>query len=354
MQLHAISKRAPGLWLTYGIAMVAEELAKRTALSPLLWAAVVGMMGKAAWPSSVWKMPVSGISFAKARLLRLGIVCYGVKLTVQQIAGIGAAGFLTDLFTVSTALPLGIFLGRALGIAAPLATLISTGAAICGCSAVAAAQPIVEGESHEVAAGVGTVVLCGTCAMFLYPLFYTHVPFLAADPRLMAIFTGASVHELAGVVAAGAAMGPDVATTAIVTKLVRVCLLAPALLLLSRFPALKDRRTPAERLAAPQPPEPSSSSSAIKRAPPLPWFALGFVAVAALNSVLTLDKGFVKLISKLSATFLAMAMAALGLDTDLGKIKALGARPVVLALALWAYLLVVVGGVARVLVRVLP
>ena len=60
--------------------------------------------------------------------------------------------------------------------------------------------------------------------------------------------------------------------------------------------------------------------------------ALDFVAVTALNSVLVLDKGFVKLISKLSATFLAMAMAALGLDTDLGKIKALGARPVVLAL----------------------
>lgn len=189
-------KQAPGLALAYGISVFATDLAARTQLSPLLWAAVVGMGAGAIVPALASGVPKPGVAFAKARLLRLGIILYGVKLTVQQIAGIGAAGLLADLFAVGTALPLGIALGRALKVDAPLAALISTGAAICGCSAVAAAAPVVEGEAHEVAASVGTVVLCGTCAMFLYPYLYHAVPFLAANPRLMGIYTGASVHEV--------------------------------------------------------------------------------------------------------------------------------------------------------------
>ena len=122
------------------------------------------MLSRAMSPPRPLDVTKPGVAFAKARLLRLGIILYGVKLTVQQIAGIGAAGLLTDLFTLATCFPLGILLGRALKIDAPLAALITTGASICGCSAVAAAAPVVDGEAHEVAAAVGTVVLCGTSA----------------------------------------------------------------------------------------------------------------------------------------------------------------------------------------------
>merc|ERR1719487_1658226 len=184
-----------------------------------------------------------GVKFAKAKLLRLGIVLYGAKLTLQQILAIGLPGLLADTFTVVSTLYIGVKVGVGmLKLERPLAALISMGAAICGCSAVVATQPVVEGESHEVAAAVGTVVLCGTVAMFLYPYLWQAVPMLADNPRLMGIFTGATVHEIAGVVAAGNAMGPEVATTAIVTKLVRVALLAPTLLALSAwFPSLRRR-----------------------------------------------------------------------------------------------------------------
>jgi len=266
------------------------------------------------------------------------------------VAAIGAAGLLADLFTVGSTLPLGLILGRALGLDAPLAALIASGAAICGCSAVAATQPIVEGEAHETAAAVGTVVVCGTAAMFLYPLLYKVVPCLAADPRLMGIFTGASVHEIAGVVVAGNACGPAVATTAIVTKLVRVCMLAPTLLILSRIPGLRTRGGGdggGDRTAV----LPEARNPA---APPMPWFALGFVAVAALNSAVTLDRSALKLAGQASATCLAMAMAGLGLGTDLKKIRELGPRPLILAAALWAWLLIGVGAVTRALVVLLP
>ena len=88
---------------------------------------------------------------------------------------------------------------------AGLATLIATGSAICGCSAVAATQPIIDAEPDHVAAAVGTVVLCGTAAMFVYPWLFAAVPALAADPRLMGVYTGATV--LCGVRVAAFAYG---------------------------------------------------------------------------------------------------------------------------------------------------
>ena len=87
---------------------------------------------------------------------------------------------------------------------------------------MAATQPIINAEAHEVACAVGVVVLCGTLAMFIYPALHAAVPALAASARLTGIYTGATVHELAGVVAAGNAMGGEVARTAVVTKPLRV------------------------------------------------------------------------------------------------------------------------------------
>ena len=139
------------------------------------------------------------------------------------------------------------------------------------------------------------------------------------------------------------------AATAIVTKLVRVCMLAPALLLMSSFPALRVRRSDTAAAESME-----DMPLVTKPVPPLPWFAIGFVAVAALNSAFPFDKRVVKLAGKASATALAMAMAGLGLDTDLQKIRQLGTRPLILAAVLWAWLLLGVGTVARILVGVFP
>ena len=194
---------APGLAVCAGLAVVSERAAAVTALSPLLWATIFGMVVR---PSILLTAMLlrrvaseramsalgPGVKFSKVRLLRLGIVLYGAKLTLQQIVAVGLAGLFADLFTVASTLLLGIKIGvDVLKLERPVATLVSMGSAICGCSAVVATQPVVEGESHEVAAAVGTVVVCGTVAMFLYPALYQGVAFLAADPRLMGIFTGA-------------------------------------------------------------------------------------------------------------------------------------------------------------------
>ena len=299
-----MAARAPGLALSLMLASPADILARRTSLSPLLWASVAGIATGPIWRAlGLTNLLAPGVGFAKARLLRLGIILYGFKLTLQQLKVIGLAGLSADCFTVCTTMLLGHQLGvRVLRMPLALTTLISSGASICGCSAVVATQPVAQGEPHEVAAAVATVVLYGTIAMFLYPLLWSQ-SLIAISPRLMGIFTGATVHELAGVVAAGNAMGPEVASIALVTKLVRVCMLAPMLLFLSSLNGANDNKASANDNKAGVVRTTGTGTKA-----PLPWFALGFLAIALLNSVFTFDQSLIKRASTLSASALVAAM----------------------------------------------
>lgn len=361
-----VTDRAPGLLVCAAIGAVAEATATRMpiSLSPLLYATAFGIaIGNTMrlFDPELKSMQRAeiGMTFAKRRMLRAGIILYGAKVTFGKILGIGLPGLLTDLYAVISTLALGFTLGRLLGLSEGLTTLISTGSAICGCSAVAATQPIINAEAHEVAAAVGVVVLCGTSAMFLYPFLFKTLPFLAADPRLMGIYTGSTVHELAGVVAAGNSMGAEVASTSVVTKLLRVFLLEPWIIMLY-YLGIGQSSKAAGVGTGEGGDEGSADAAAGTTAPAtskagkgVPWFAFGFIGVACYNSVSGIAPAAQRLITTLSAGFLASAMAALGLDTDLVKVRKLGARPIVLAMALWANLL---GGgllVARFLVGAL-
>jgi len=338
-----VTKRAPGVALSAALAKLSVAVGKTSFgnhVSPLLWATILGMAyGNLVKPRSALK---SGIQFSKGRLLRLGIILYGFKITLQQIAGIGVAGLATDVCIVASTLCLGMNLGKMLGLDRSTSTLISSGAAICGCSAVLATQPVVGGESHQVSAAVGTVVLGGTLSMFLYPLMYQMLPFLSSSAKLMGIYTGSTIHEIAGVVAAGNAMGGDVAFTAVVTKLARVLLLAPALTMLSW---LENRRQCASASS-----EAASNTKCGKVV--LPWFAFGFIAVSSLNSMVSFPAWIVKGASKTSAFALLCAMAALGMESDLKAIRQLGSKPLLLAMALWGWLALGGLGIARLFVGV--
>ena len=199
-------------------------------------------------------------------------------------------------------------------------------------------------------------VHCGSAhasAVFIYPALYQAVPALAASPRLMGIYTGSTVHELAGVVAAGNAMGAEVASTSVITKrpprtrlerggfgrghgstgrsrrsrraraVLRVFLLEPWIIAIYYLGIGQDK----------------ADATKAKAGKGVPWFAFGFIGVAAYNSIFGIPLALQKKITMLSAGFLASAMAALGLDTDLVKVKSLGWKPIALAMALWANLL---------------
>jgi uncharacterized integral membrane protein (TIGR00698 family) len=168
---------------------------------------------------------------------------------------------------------------------------------------------------------VATVVVFGTLAMFLYPLL--QAPLQLSD-HAFGMYVGSTVHEVAQVVAVGNAVSEEAAAAAVVTKMLRVMLLAPFLLLLSS--GLARSTTPARRTIR------------------IPWFAVLFIVASGIHSAELLPPAVVSELVRLDGILLAMAMAALGLHTHIAAIRQAGLKPILLAGALFTFLLV--GGYA--------
>ena len=294
-------------------------------ISPLTLAIVLGMaLGNSVAAPHLPRI-AEGIAFSKGRLLRLGIVLYGFKITWAQLAFAGWPALFADVGVVCGTFALALWLGRRLGMERDTAALVGAGSAICGAAAVLAAQPVLKAKEADVGVAVATVVVFGTLAMFVYPLMAALL--LPADGGGAwlgwGIYTGASVHEVAQVAAAGAAVNPQVADVAVITKMIRVLLLAPFLLAL---PWLMRRF--------------GGGTAAQGGALALPWFALGFLGAVAANSLLPLPDTVRHALLTTDTFLLTAAMFALGLGTHWQSIRQAGVRPLLLAgmLALWLLL----------------
>ena len=212
---------------------------ERNGLSALTLAIVLGML-VGNWVLGAGESRfTAGIVFGKQTLLRFGIVLYGLRLTFQDIAHVGVTGLLIDTIMLSCTFLLAWWAGtRWFQLDRTTAMLIGAGSAICGAAAVMATDPVVRGRADQVAIAVSTVVVFGTSAIFVYPFLYHlnlvhHI--VAMTPGTFGIFAGSTIHEVAQVVAAGRAVGESAANTAVITKMVRVMMLAPFLLLLSAY-----------------------------------------------------------------------------------------------------------------------
>lgn len=325
------TQHLPGLLLAAAIAAAAIWLGDRPAiascgLGALTLAIVVGMLvGNTVWPR-LQPLCDPGILLAKQRLLRLGIILYGFRLTFQQIADVGLSGVLIDLLTLCSTFALACWTGRRLfGLDRQICWLIGAGSSICGAAAIMATGPVIKADSAKVAVAIATVVIFGTLAIFIYPLLYPLVLtwFPAVTPTAYGIFTGSTLHEVAQVVAAGHAISAESENAAVIAKMLRVMMLAPFLLFLG---ALMRRG--------------SSVASHRAGAISFPWFALLFIVVTLFNSFHLLPIVVVQSINQLDTVLLAMAMAALGLTTHISALKRAGVKPLLLALLLFIWLII--------------
>ena len=315
--------------LVAAIAAMAMWLAQREAmqtlgLSALTFSIVLGMLvGNTAFPTLA-PYTAPGVDFCKNRLLRAGVVLFGFRLTFQEAASVGWAGIVLDAVVIFSVFGLSMLLGRRLlGLDRQTCMLVGAGSAICGAAAVMAMEPVARAEAHKVTIAVATVVVFGTVSMFLYPLLY---PYSGLSEHAFGVFIGSTVHEVAQVVAAGDAVGPVAAKAAVVEKMIRVMMLAPFLMLVSSWMARQEQL--------------DSDNKAVGRASPgVPWFALGFVAVVGLNSTGWVPEAVAAILVQLSLVLLSMAMAALGLRTHVSAIRQAGVRPLILAAALFLFLL---------------
>lgn len=308
----------PGLGLSALLALLALLLSrwpllqKTLPLSPLMLAIVLGFIlgNLRVWPAQF----KPGLTFALKKLLRLGIILLGFKISLSQVLGLGWQPLLILLITVPTCFGLTVWLGRILRLSPSLALLLASGTSICGASAIVATDAVIEAEEQDVAYAVAGITLFGTLAMLLYPLLQL---ILQLSPVHYGLWIGASVHEVAQVVAAGFAHGEQSGQTASLMKMTRVVFLVPVTLGLL-FWSLRGR------LAA--------KRQAIKKVP-LPWFVLLFVALIGLNSLQILPAPVVQTLVEVDQFILAVSMAALGFETRLDKLRATGLGPLWLGLA---------------------
>ena len=300
-------------------------------LSSLTLAILIGMiLGNTVYTNFSERLN-EGVCFAKGHILRLAIMFYGFKLTLTQVASVGLPAVMSDALVLTSTFLLTYWIGiKLLKIDKQTTLLIGSGASICGAAAVIAADPIVKAEAHKVTIAVATVVVFGTISMLLYPFLY-HLgwlqPWLSA--KQYGIYTGATIHEVAQVVVAGNAVSPEVGDTAVVTKMIRVMMLAPFLLVLS-FALTKGCSENGEN---------ASFMSRIKEVK-VPWFAFIFIAIVLLHTWVPMTASFERSMVMLDDVLLTMAMFALGLTTHLSAIKQAGVKPLILGAIMFAWLIV--------------
>ena len=313
-------------------------IVKRLSFSPLIVGIVLGMLYANSLRNKLPETWVPGIKFCTKQLLHWGIVLYGFRLTLTEVAAVGIPAVAVDLVIVTVTIFGGVLLGRLLKIDRDTALMTSTGSAICGAAAVLGAEPVVKCEGYKTAIAVSTVVIFGTLSMFLYPLMYRMGLLDGLTDTGMAVYTGSTLHEVAHVAGAGNAMDPTdalgIAGTATITKMIRVMMLAPVLVVMG---FVLGRRK-------------SSGVCREKSKIAVPWFAFGFIGIICLNSLLQYLFGVESVreiplngaIEYADTFLLTMAMTALGTETSIDKFRQAGAKPFVLAGLLYVWL--VAGG----------
>ncbi len=334
----------PGLVVSVAVALAAYALslavpAASTALVAILLGALAantGLLPGALRP---------GLDVAAKPVLRIGIVLLGLQLALGDILALGAGMIVLIVAVVAGGTAAGILLGRVLRVPRTQALLVACGFSICGAAAVAAAAGALtperrEGEDEEVAVerfetqvatAVALVVVFGT---ILIPLMPVLTSALGLGDRAAGTWIGASVHEVAQVVAAGSLVGDDTLRVAVLVKLGRVLLLAPMIALLV---ASQRRGAPA---AAPR-----AEAAPRRSGPPLvPLFVVGFLVAVAIRSTGLVPDAVLAVAKPAQTLCLAAAMFALGTGVRIALLRQVGGRPVVLAVAV-TVVVAVIGGI---------
>lgn len=320
----------PGLLLAGTVALVASVLASLLTASGFVASAMVVALLLGLVLAQLRPLPVAtvpGLDFACRPVLRFAIVLLGLRIGLPQVAAVGVVGLLEVSLIVASTLGFGYWLCRRLGMSQNLAWLLASGHAICGAAAIAAADSVLKAKEREVTQALTMVTLFGTVLMLLLPVAGS---WLRLDADSYGWLVGGSVHEVAQAVAAGYARGEQCGASASIVKLVRVTHLLPLGLLLGLVVARRGRRTGA-----------ASSGGGSGSRIVVPWFVVGFAAVAVFDALGWVPVALADALRQLCTFAMTLAMAALGLKSSLRDVLRGGSKPLVAAGLLTAWIVAV-------------
>ena len=294
-------------------------------VSPLVAAVAFGALLTNTGLHPRWARP--GTHFAAKTLLRAGVVLLGFQLAVGDVFRLGGPALAVVVAVVAVTFFGTQRLGRRLGVSPGLSLLIATGFSICGASAVAAMDGACDADEEEVAFAVALVTLCGSLAIVVLPALAGP---LGLHGGAFGEWVGASVHDVAQVVAAASGAGPASLQAAVVVKLTRVVLLAPMVTGVT----LARRRS--SRRAEPAAAGGGDQDPATRRPPVMPLFVALFLVAAAVRSTGVVPASELNAIRTAGSLTFAAALVGLGTGVRVAKLRRLGGRPLLLGLSAWA------------------
>lgn len=322
--LHRCARLYPGIALCLVIALAGSFLAEHYGTPSLMLVLLLGF-GFATQASDNRLQP--GVAFCARRILRIGVALLGARIGLEQIEQVGAAPLIVVLVTVPLTIGLSMLLGRWLGLPAMHSLVAGAAVGICGVSAavaIAAVIPAARLEERRLLGVVVCVTALGTVSMLVYPPLTAVLDF---NEIQAGILLGASIHDVAQAAGAGYLVSDTAGDVATVTKLLRVALLAP-LVVIAGYALRSRENTSAE----------------------FPWFLLGFVGLFALNSLGVIPTLIQDFLIALSQWCLLVTMAALGMRTSVAAIAGQGWRPVFLLVVSSLTLVAMVAGLIKVMV----
>lgn len=335
-----VSTVVPGLALATGIAVVATVIGH---LVPVIGGPVTGIIVGVVL--AIVRKPGErlrpGMNTASRLVLQLSVVILGSRLSLAEIAKVGLASLPVMIGTLAVCFVAAWLIGRWLGITGNLRTLIGVGTGICGASAIAAVTPVIGAVGIEVAYAISTIFLFNITALLVFPVV-GHL--LGLSQHAFGLFAGTAVNDMSSVVAAATTYGPAATTFAVVVKLVRTLMIIPVSLGLAAWAGRRVTRI--EGVAkSPESAAPEPGAAVAVRAPaaragmrPLrlvPWFLIGFIVVAAVNSTGLIPAGAHAGLNATSVFLITIALSAIGLSTDLAGFRRAGAQPLILGASLW-------------------
>lgn len=300
-----------GTLLALVIAMAASFVAEHYGGPRLLYALTFGLALHHLYESAAIQ---SGVDFSARTLLRLGVVLLGARITADQILALGWQTAAIVMVAMTLTIALGLGLARRLGLPAAQGMLSGGSVAICGASAAMALSAVLpqnKANTQFTLLVVVGVTLLSTLAMVIYP-YLSHL--MGFNDLQSGIFLGATIHDVAQVVAAGMLLSPNAGATATVVKLFRVLLLLPIVSLAAL--AFKQRA--------------AATESKAKKPPLFPPFLLGFMLMVALSSLHVIPPSWSQTASQISGWLLVVAISAAGVKTSFADLALLGWRPILM------------------------
>lgn len=312
--LSELDRLLPGVTLVAVVTGAAYGLRQVPGLggvNPMFSAMLVGMVF--ANFTTVPQPAIPGVQMLGKKMLRFAVAMLGLQLTLTQVYEVGATGMALLTLIVVLTYSSTILVGGWLGVSPGLSRLLAAGTSICGASAIAAANSVEQAKEEEVSYAIACITLFGTLAIVAYPVLAT---LLNLDALSFGFWTGASVHEVAQVVATGFQGGDEAGELAVVVKLSRVLLLAPLLIMVVLLAARRQK---------------NQSGLPLGPAQMFPVFVAGFIVLMLANTAGIVPDVIRDPIVKATPVMLTAALGALGLGTQFSALRAKGARPLLLA-----------------------